>query len=335
MSTCLPYISSTKNWLVHGVRHDVIYASYLFLIMSFIGSQIVGMLAYWSVASCLFTLFLLAPKRIKDSTWFPLLGLWVLGIAVGALSTLDAVDWFNVTLYAAFVWIFFSFAALMAWLAVRWALRRGRSGRNWGAAVFAAVVALEVWPLWFDNKLPRDEEMIAHFRAHRAEFEELVTLYRNYRPLPSDPPAWDDIQEIKARRERIGVRYVTEQLGIWLPNPYSPETGKLILELIHSHQFGRSEDRRYKTLKITPADRRYYWMASFRYGTIWKDYNHFPEAPKVENGQLWTSIDDRGRSDSMGLVLESLNAFPPNWEKGDCVYRPIEPKWFIRMCRAF
>lgn len=46
----------------------------------------------------------------------------------------------------------------------------------------AGFVAFTVWWVWFCNPLPSDEEMIAYFQANRTQFEELVELFRTYRP---------------------------------------------------------------------------------------------------------------------------------------------------------
>ena len=264
---------------------------------------------------------------------------WLCVLALGGEVVLLGITWLSPYLAllpggAAVLLVYSEWAEQLAARA-----RQRRAGEPWSRrylrrAAVTGLVALGVWWGWFRNPLPSDEEMIAHFQAHRAEFEELVELFRNYRPQPADSPAWDDIPEIRVRRERIGVRYVTPQLGYWLPDPYSVETGKHVLELILSHQFGQFEVRRYSTLKLVPADKRYY-RGSVRYGTIWKDYHHFPETPKVEDGRLWWPANEKGEMNDKDRVFSSLNGYPPNWEKGDCVYRRIELHWFIRMCRAF
>lgn len=221
------------------------------------------------------------------------------------------------------------------------ARRRERQAREswqrrlWRRGLLVGLAAFGLWWVWFRNLLPSDEEMIAHFQAHRAEFEELVALYRNNRPLPGDTRSWGDLPEVKALREKLGTDWVGEQLGYWLPDPYSLKTGKRVLDLIRSHQFGQLEVRRYSTLKLVPTDRCRYYRGSVRYGTIWKDYHHFPEVPKVEGGLLWWPTNEKGEVNDKDRVFASLNSYPPNWEKGDCVYRRIDPQWFIRMCRAY
>lgn len=113
------------------------------------------------------------------------------------------------------------------------------------------------------------------------------------------------------RHQRIGVRYVTPQLGDWLPDPYSIETGKRVLELIQSHRLGPVEVRRYSTLKLVPIDERFY-RGSFRYGTIWKDYNHSPEAPKVAGGRSWWPANEKGEVIDNDREFSSLKSYPTN-----------------------
>jgi hypothetical protein len=33
-------------------------------------------------------------------------------------------------------------------------------------------------------------------------------------------------------------------------------------------------------------------------------------------------------------IFSTLDTYPPNWIKGECVYRQFETHWFIRLCAA-
>jgi hypothetical protein len=296
-----------------------------------IGTQTFGMLTYWSVSACLVTAVWFVPKRVWTAAWILLAALWILGFGLSMQATLIWEMWFSIAVYALFFWFWFTVNVVLAWLLGRWATRRGRSAWRWGTAVFAVALAFEVWWMLFDNELPSDEEMIAHFEAHRGEFEELVALYRNYRPLPGERRTWEELPEIKVRRERVGVIYIST-IGslLWLPNPYSIESGKRSWAMNNL-----AECRRYCALIFEPSERRRYYRTSIRYGTIYKNYVSFPETPRVEQGRIWYPMDDNGVIQPMDRVADSLNAYPPNWGRGNCVYRRIEPKWYLMMCRTY
>lgn|GEM_PF-3241069 len=164
---------------------------------------------------------------------------WLCVLALGGEVVLLGITWLSPYLAllpggAAVLLVYSEWAEQLAARA-----RQRRAGEPWSRrylrrAAVTGLVALGVWWGWFRNPLPSDEEMIAHFQAHRAEFEELVGLYRNYRRPPGGKRIWGNLPEMRQRRENLGVRRVVEQLGYWLPEPYSIETGKRLLELIHN-----------------------------------------------------------------------------------------------------
>jgi hypothetical protein len=73
------------------------------------------------------------------------------------------------------------------------------------------------------------------------------------------------------------------------------------------------------------------------YGFIRKYYRFFPEVPRIENGELLGSMKPNGEYASLwnsSRVLPSLNRLSIPWKQYECVYRQIEPQWFIQMCRT-
>ena len=84
--------------------------------------------------------------------------------------------------------------------------------------------------------------------------------------------------------------------------------------------------------------------------SIWKDYHFFPEAPRIENGILLGALQTAGSGahgavfhEKEGVatvhqftarVLPTLNRLPRKWQDYECVYRRIEPQWFIGMCNG-
>jgi hypothetical protein len=76
----------------------------------------------------------------------------------------------------------------------------------------------------------------------------------------------------------------------------------------------------------------------FRYSTfINKGYCYFPQPPKVENGHIlnadYSSLDQAYTRPGL-RVFDSLNEYPPDWKRGECVLKQIDDHWFISMCRA-
>lgn len=223
------------------------------------------------------------------------------------------------------------------------------------------VIALALYYLfWLWNPLPSDEAMIENFTAHRADFVEAVRRYRDYpRPPDKDTSLWykeDDTLEVY---KRAGIDDIDAR-GRWLPDTYSVKTAKRAHGLV-----GFEYTHKYGALRITPAttplidhpdqtDHRRHYRNTLIFGVIWKDYYFFPEVPRVENGELLEPLSIvTGKFPGAELlgyqfhekegvatiqhrdrVLPSLNRLPSHWKGFECVYRQIEPQWFLRMCNG-
>ncbi len=72
--------------------------------------------------------------------------------------------------------------------------------------------------------------------------------------------------------------------------------------------------------------------ASFLHG-VSKEYLYIPASPKIEDALLQYPVTSTGNpTKKSDRVMSSLNAYPFIWKTGECVYRQIEPHWFIKMC---
>ncbi|KJS01861.1 MAG: hypothetical protein VR65_07515 [Desulfobulbaceae bacterium BRH_c16a] len=220
---------------------------------------------------------------------------------------------------------------------------RFRRFRCWLSAsgIFIGFWLLVYYFTWIYNPLPSDESMIKNFKEHRADFVEAVRRYREYpRPNDKDTSLWFEEGDTLEVYRRAGISRITNNAGVWLHDPYSQETDKKInyeITVKHNHallhQFG--------TLKIVPStpqtkqgarwdwtDNRAFRKGKIIYGVIWKDYNFFPEPPRIEDGMLlWPSK-------KKSWVLASLNQIPKDWKDFECVYRQIEPQWYLRLCNG-
>ena len=92
--------------------------------------------------------------------------------------------------------------------------------------------------------------------------------------------------------------------------------------------------RKYGALLIKPSPEQHYRAISYpRRVIVWNDYYHIPELPRIEDGWLLGPLNPRGRHSYRRRVVSSTNWFPLTWKLPfECVLRPIEPHWFLRLC---
>jgi len=182
------------------------------------------------------------------------------------------------------------------------------------------------------RELPSDAEMIAHFQTHRAEFEELVRLYQTderRNKVGNRQPFWTE--QYTETLFRAGIRHLSEDGALWLPDPYFVETAEKARAMDVFHAYAYHGITLYvENMKFSPSVRR----------LVWKDYFYVPVVPKVENGQLWWPRSRHGGDlNRSAPVFASLDDYPPDWlldpPRGrGCVYRQIEPQWFLSLCRS-
>lgn len=204
-----------------------------------------------------------------------------------------------------------------------------------------AIAAALFYYLWIVNPLPRDEQMIENFKAHRSDFVEAVRRYRDYPRLSGkDTSRWYKEGDTLEIYKRAGIDRIDYSTPIWLPNPYSIEAAKRADSLV-----GFAYSYKYGALKIVPAttprikhpdqsDDSGYRRNTLIHCVIWKDYYYFPETPRIKNGELLGPVDQNGKHSFRSRVLPSLNRLPVPWKDFECVYRQIEPQWFLRMCNG-
>ncbi|MFZ5774959.1 MAG: hypothetical protein ACOY3Z_05700 [Thermodesulfobacteriota bacterium] len=231
--------------------------------------------------------------------------------------------------------------------------------------------SLLVWWFWFHNPLSSDREMLQHFTVHRAELEQLVQGYRNYRR--SDAPEQQSymlLEDVKALKQKAEVYSITGAQGAagrWYPDHYSEHTLQVRKSLeIRSASNPATEAEIMKTLRhelptlfeggtpvrdlldkarvTTVIDislgslKKQRDRIHLRYGLIHKGYYYFPQPPRIENGHIVEagySLIDHAYTRPGQRVLESLDDFPPDWKRGECVLKPIDGRWFITLCRSY
>jgi hypothetical protein len=84
-----------------------------------------------------------------------------------------------------------------------------------------------IWRGWFYNPLPSDDEMIRNFNENRAEFEQLVQEYRNFRYQEGDEHTYYAATDgAKRLMEKLNVSNPQHAGFGWFPDPYSSRATK-------------------------------------------------------------------------------------------------------------
>jgi len=208
--------------------------------------------------------------------------------------------------------------------------------RCWTFVFTLAVLAVGYAAYYFliiRNPLPSDEEMIAHFYAHRADFEELVRRYREYdRPSDKDTSFWYKEGDTLDLYKRASILDVEFSAPVWFTFPYTLGTAIEVEERMKKD--GRSLFHKYGALSISLSPRQKYRIITPRYTVIWKNFYFFPEEPRIKDGKLFWPLNIKGNYSKQRRTFPSLNRFPNQWKDFECVYRKIESHWFLSMCNG-
>lgn len=192
-----------------------------------------------------------------------------------------------------------------------------------GFALYTLIVEVGWRPF---VSLPSDDEMIRNFYEHRQDFELLVHTYREDLVVPADFGIWEPTPELNAIAARINVSRVVGNSAIWMPpDPHARIDPRI---------------RRLRSDLYSPALRKFSCVL-FSYGRsvvrleclapVTKKYYYIPFVPIIRRGNLilrGNTVDDQGR------ILQTLDRYPPDFGSRDCVYRRIEPHWYIKMCQG-
>ncbi len=207
------------------------------------------------------------------------------------------------------------------------------------------LLAFSIWRLLLVNPLPSDEEMIDNFQLHRADLETLIKAYYSVpEPLSGQSRVqWDDSPEVQAIKQRAGVGRVHPTMGYWTPDPYSFQWAEKLHQLITTDT--RETDtaiRHMEALQVDMLDPRYSQLPLRYPPLIWKSLLYIPAVARTHDSKLWPGVSwnklapqtPEQYEKSADRLLSDLTSYPPNWKRGECVYRQLDTHWFIRMCRA-
>jgi len=185
------------------------------------------------------------------------------------------------------------------------------------------------WAPYF-RSLPSDEEMIANFHKHRADFERLVRIYREDLSVPTDFYDLKPTPEVKAIMDRINVLWVKGDGVLWIPpDPYSTELNFLRGKAELTAKWGSPERRQFSGVKFGYPHRK---VSSFKnLAHIYKLYYYIPAVPRIRDGRLKRPGNIL---EADPLIVRTLNETPYFRGFDYCAYREIEPHWFIGMCQT-
>jgi hypothetical protein len=180
--------------------------------------------------------------------------------------------------------------------------------------------------------LASDEEMIEHFKEHKAEFEEIVKRYRE-----NNQTEWDNNSITKELLKNLGIYQINPICDtdyykcIWLQNPYLIETAKKIESFTEYEKIHLLT--KYGMIRVELMPRHKYWNSNLYYRAIRKDLYHIPEIPRLKNGKLLYPFNAIGQYSFNITILTSLNYISPKWQD-KCVLKQIDSQWFLRACTA-
>ncbi|MFH0826197.1 MAG: hypothetical protein V2B18_25885 [Pseudomonadota bacterium] len=181
---------------------------------------------------------------------------------------------------------------------------------------------------------PNDEEMIAHFRLHQADFERLVQIYREDPHLVNMKGGlfWDMpglSPEVRSIMDRTKVYSLRNDYTFWIPpDPYSEEAKMQRGQIasLRKADSGALEVRKVSGIYLSyshPEVRR--WNANF--SQVFKGYYYTPFPPLIEGKRMKKPYGAE-------WVAPRLNPYPPGFGVCDCYCRRFEPQWFIRLCQS-
>ncbi len=262
-------------------------------------------------------------------------------------------------------------AVILLWPEIKGCLSQGGWRRVLtGSGLVLGVLGSFIWWHWFHNPLPGDKQLVDHFNAHRAEFEQLAQGYRNHRDR--DHFYDNSSQEVLAVMGKAGVNRVIGAGGgfcEWFPEPYSSHTLNVRKSLdIRSIKNLATEEEKMATyalempalfegvaplrdgldvvrvtlpiiFRLGPDPTKLQWgKTTLRYldSFLNKGFCYYPQPPRVENGHIINadySLRDNAYTRPGLRVFDSLNDYPLNWQRGECVLKRIDDHWFIFMCR--
>ncbi|MEN5181910.1 hypothetical protein ABE501_19300 [Comamonas testosteroni] len=190
------------------------------------------------------------------------------------------------------------------------------------------------------RKLPSDQEMIDYFNLHKNDFNQLVKIYGEYSSLGNPGRGSSNFlarPDVAGLMLKAGIGSVGGGVGgYWFDEPYSEESARKLDAVYESEKNTGNIGSNYRRIAIAKMEdaNKYTAVYFFSGGLNWKDYVYIPVDPEILQGRVRfpRRLTTGEKPHLWWRVLDSLDS--PEWGRGECVLRKIEPKWFLRRCRA-
>lgn len=208
--------------------------------------------------------------------------------------------------------------------------------KNWRVPIISILLISGLLYWWHYNPLPSDEEMIAHFHEHRTEIEDLVKRYRVC--VTKVGTSCEGLPENQALMDKARVKRITDIAPQWPPNPYSKEASKQFSDSLLAGKIPSLNP--YSSISVELLDEddpeRHFATVLTANGRflIFKRLIFIPEIVRIEGEILWLPAHPFFGVTEKMRIFQTLDEYPSNWIKGECVYRQFETHWFVHLCAA-
>ncbi|UXY13913.1 hypothetical protein N8I74_11325 [Chitiniphilus purpureus] len=190
--------------------------------------------------------------------------------------------------------------------------------------------------LFTSRPLIPDKELIDYFENNKAELYRLARSYQDYRPPPKQPHGtWSDLHGTEL--DALGIRRMTSTILVQYPTDAKgrAEYHALMLTYGQIYKYGAiSIDKNEKTKGVQcKFSRGCHEYAGLIGGVMWKRLIYFRFPPQIQGKEMRIAMA-RGKVAIRKVTRLSYDNIGDWQERHTCLYKRLDPHWFIRKCRA-
>ncbi|UXY13916.1 hypothetical protein N8I74_11340 [Chitiniphilus purpureus] len=197
------------------------------------------------------------------------------------------------------------------------------------------LVALVVF-LFISRPLIPDKELIDYFENNKAELYRLARSYQDYLPPPGKPHAmWGDIH--RAELDALGIKLMTSTILVQYPQDPKGQADyqALIPNYGQVYRYGAISIRKKGKVEGIRCkfSRGCHEYAGLIGGVMWKRLIYFRFPPQIRGKEMRIAMTP-GKLAIRQITPLSYDSIG-NWQqRHSCLYKRLDPHWFIRKCRA-